>query len=142
MGTHHRRASGFRFHLFTSLLFVAVYLGLSAWLGQPVDAARAVLLIIVAVLYGLLPDIDVKTSRIYRFVMGVGLIALIASLFFSYVAAVAVALVLVAINLAKHRRRIHTYTFLFLAALPLLLLGFDAFLIAFASGAFHLLIDR
>jgi membrane-bound metal-dependent hydrolase YbcI (DUF457 family) len=98
--------------------------------------------IVVGILYSLLPDIDIESSKISKAILMMGLAGLLTLIYFSYILpALALGLVLVLMRFLKHRGFIHSIRAAIIFALPLIFLGYIEVIFGFLLYVFHLGLD-
>ncbi|MFT4310731.1 MAG: hypothetical protein ACMXYC_03800 [Candidatus Woesearchaeota archaeon] len=95
------------------------------------------------VLYGLLPDIDIGTSKIRTWMMPIVLVMCLFFVVFDYMwATIGLLLLLLFIHLLRHRGFSHTWLGSVVFCIPLLFFGIEFFLVGWMSYAVHLVLDR
>ena len=136
--------AGYKWHIIFGVLFAGLFVYISYKYKifnltfLEIISAAPILLI-----YSILPDIDVSSSKISSLFRVVGLsIILVAILFDLKILAISIASILLILQFVKHRKFIHTVTAGVIFSLPLLYFNFIIALFAFIGYSSHLLIDR
>ena len=117
--------------MYVALLYLDVIINIDLFTG-----------IILVIIYSILPDIDIKDSKIRKIVMPLLIILIIISYFIEYyVLCLSLILMFIFILLLKHRTITHTIWFAFIISIPFYQ-NIGYFVIAFVSYASHLVLDR
>lgn len=140
---HKQIGSIFSFLFFIIFIFIIrKYLPFTGW--------KLLLLIPIIIVYSQLPDLDSYTSRIRRRILQSIFWFMLLSSFISLFIHVGVMITLLSITgflglhllKVKHRGPLHTYWFVLIASLPMLLIHWFLFIIAFLCSSSHIFIDR
>ena len=136
--------TGYKWHIIFGVLFAGLFVYVSYMFKLfnltflEIISAAPILLI-----YSILPDMDISSSKISSFLRIVGLsIILVAVLFDLKILAISIASVLLILQFVKHRRFIHTVTAGIIFSLPLVYFSYIIALFAFIGYSSHLLIDK
>jgi len=130
-------------HIFFSIVIFFLLVFLSRILEFSYGYLDLILLFLITILYGLLPDIDTIRSKIGRIYYFVSLILIVLCFLFSYYfLGIILVIISLYLMLVKHRGFIHTITASLLFSLPLLFVGKVFFIFAFISYTGHLIVDK
>jgi len=139
-----RKMSNYKTHIaFGLLLTLSLYFLLFKFGYESLSLMELLTITIITVIYAILPDIDVKTSKAYN-------ILLFASLFLiilfaveeEYLYTILITLILLTVSLLRHRGITHTVWFGLLISLPLVLIGRLYPIYGFLAYTSHLFLDR
>ena len=128
---------GYKIHSLAGIVITAILIyALEPTLTEAIGYAA------IGIIYSLLPDIDIESSKISKSITFLGLVGLLSLVYFSYIyPALVLGLVLVLMRLLKHRGFIHTIRAALLFALPLVFLGYVEAIFGFLLYVFHLGLD-
>jgi len=98
--------------------------------------------VIIVIIYSILPDIDIKSSKIRKIVMPILIFIVLLSYYIEeYLMMFSVLLVIAFIYLLKHRTITHTVFFAFVVSLPFYQ-NIAYMVLAFVAYLSHLILDR
>ncbi|MCD6476612.1 MAG: metal-dependent hydrolase [Candidatus Aenigmarchaeota archaeon] len=101
-----------------------------------------IILFIIVGIYSILPDLDIKTSKIFNLILSIGLISIIILSYFTYIIySILIAVVLLLISTMKHRGHMHSIFFMIIFSIPLLYLGIYVAIIGAIAYLSHLFAD-
>ncbi|MBR9690422.1 hypothetical protein GOV08_01935 [Candidatus Woesearchaeota archaeon] len=136
--------SGYKGHILFGIIFVMIIYLVSQYLYF-FRVSKLSLLIGLPILfiYPILPDIDIRSSKIRQIVTIVGLLIVLFSILFNEkLLSVSLTLILIVIQFLKHRKFIHTVAAGLLFSLPLLFFNPIVAVLAFAGYFSHLVLDK
>lgn len=129
----------YKIHLVTGLILFFMFALLEANLSW----YNLILYAAIAIVYTLLPDVDIGNSKLGKFLrVCLAVLAILFLISKHYLLAILSLVLLLIMLLVKHRGFFHTIRAAFLFSLPLLLYSFDAFIIASCMYLLHLVLDR
>ena len=135
--------SMYKGHILFGLIFTSVVVYLSYRL-KFLNFSYTELLISTPIIfcYSILPDIDIRSSKIRKIVTTVSLAFILVSIFFDVKwLAISITLTLFILQFTKHRRFFHSISAGVLFSLPLILFSQVVALIAFLGFFSHLFLD-
>ena len=102
-----------------------------------------IFLFFVAIIYGLLPDIDTVDSKIGKLFLSICIIVILFCFLFSNrFLGIVVSLLMSFFIFIKHRGIVHTFLGAFLFSIPLISVGLHYVVFAFLFYSGHLIVDR
>lgn len=129
----------YKIHLATGLILFFMFALLEANLSW----YNLILYAAIAIVYTLLPDVDIGNSKLGKFLrISLVILAILFILFNHYLLTILSLGLLLIMLLIKHRGFFHTIRAAFVFSLPLLIYSFDAFIIASCMYLLHLVLDR
>tara|TARA_Y100000034_G_C6901817_1_gene417277 strand:+ start:354 stop:800 length:447 start_codon:yes stop_codon:yes gene_type:complete len=140
---------GYKQHIIISFLIVAFVLLILSYYNLFKFSFEALKLIPIIVIFSILPDIDIKTSKISKYTLK-GLLLLVLMLLVLYLIYSIVLIIyyvlfivvfLILSTFFKHRGKFHSLVFSILLASPLLFLGLFEFLSGLLAYLGHLIVD-
>ncbi len=135
--------SGYKKHiLFGTILALLVYIILIYTKYIHFYISNLLTITLVSILYSILPDIDIRTSKAYQLFIFVAMVLILYTLYLNKLMYTSIiVLTVVAVSLLKHRGITHRWWFGVLISLPLLLNDTSTFLCGLTAYMSHLLLD-
>jgi membrane-bound metal-dependent hydrolase YbcI (DUF457 family) len=136
---------GYKEHSCVAVLLTVIALAALHWAGlEYFTWYHYPLLILVAGLYGILPDIDIGTSKANHLVIVVGLLFVLAALFIEQYKWLAVVVIVMLIGITlflKHRGITHRWWFGLLLVSPLAYFGLQFAFVGLLGYWSHIILD-
>lgn len=135
--------AGYRYHLFFGFFISGIVGVLSLKLNiLNFSYLDKILIIPIILIYSILPDIDIASSKIRKIFMIIGLSSLLAVIWFNYKSlSISITLILLLLQFIKHRKFIHSISAGLIFSAPLIIFSWIIALIAFICYISHLLVD-
>lgn len=122
--------------------FFGIFIALTFIYFLELSFFESMVFLIVGIIYSLLPDIDISSSKISGFFTILGIIGLLVLMFFSYFFySVVLGIILILIRFLKHRGFIHSVRAALIFSIPLLLIDVLLVLFGFLLYLLHLGLD-
>ena len=131
-----KRAFGYKIHLLLSIILNTLFI----FLFNP--EINVFLFFIIGLLYSILPDIDITSSKAYKILIIFLTLTSIFLLFYAPIIVLLILIIILIITLSKHRSFVHSFWFSILISLPLIFIGDIYFLIGLLNYVLHILVDR
>ena len=139
----------YKSHIVFSFFFVYIALLLLSSAGYYQFTFESLKLIPFVIFFSILPDVDIRSSKAFKYTLKILLIIIISLLIlyliYGNIALIyyvlIISLLLLGTLFLKHRGKIHTFLFSLIITVPLLVFGFYVFFVAFLSYISHLILD-
>lgn len=139
-----KKAFGYRIHALFSIGLFFIFLALNKVFNFFIfSLADKIILLMVALFYGLLPDIDTTESKLGKLFLVMGLFFIILCFIFDKkILGIIIVLLLYFLVFIKHRGFIHTVVSSVVLSAPLYLVGSEFAIMGFLAYLGHLIADR
>ncbi|USN45618.1 MAG: metal-dependent hydrolase [Candidatus Woesearchaeota archaeon] len=136
-----RKGFGWFLHSFFALLLTLFVLWVLYSIGVDLSIKTLLFALLIGYIYGLLPDLDEKRSVIHGWLIDLGLLIALVSVFISKEIAVIALVCLLFMRTLRHRRFVHSIIAALIFSAPLALLHWVYALVGFLAYLLHLIMD-